>query len=83
MEAKRDAAKLHATPEWLTKDHWEEIRSIYLKARELTVKTNEPHHVDHIVPLLGKTVRGLHVPWNLQVMKGIENMRKNNRMVAS
>ena len=52
--------------------HKEETRLIY---------KNKPsgHDVDHIVPLKGNGVCGLHVPWNLQYLPTIENRKKGNR----
>lgn len=70
---KYQASKLNATPDWLTKEHLAEITSFY-------VNCPDGFHVDHIVPLRGKNVRGLHVPWNLQYLDASSNMRKSNRL---
>lgn len=76
--AKRRAAKLLRTPKWLTKDQLLEIESFYTKAKYLQTLTGIEYHVDHIVPLQGKLVSGLHVPWNLQVIPAVENLKKHN-----
>jgi len=70
----------YATPLWLKEDHWRDMDRFYRKARRLTAKTKVVHHVDHIVPLQGKTVCGLHVPWNLQVLTASENISKSNKL---
>ncbi len=77
--AKRKAAKLQAMPPWLTQRHLDEIVATYTEAQRLTLETNIKHHVDHIVPLQGKEVRGLHVPWNLQILKAEDNLKKSNK----
>jgi hypothetical protein len=76
--AKRRAAKNNATPEWLTQEHLSEIKSFYTQARDCELVSGEKYHVDHIVPLRGETVCGLHVPWNLQVLPADINIAKKN-----
>jgi len=74
-ETKRDKA----TPTWLTETHWLEMNKIYEAARKRTRETGTLYVVDHIVPLNGKEVSGLHVPWNLRVITQAENAAKSNR----
>lgn len=68
-------------PPWLTDEHWEEINTFYLEAKRLTKETGIEHHVDHIYPLRGKLVSGLHVPWNLQVLTAKQNLQKSARLI--
>ena len=74
----RKASKLEATPNWLTEDQQWMIDEIYDLRVQRQEATGVEHHVDHIVPLLGVMARGLHVPWNLQVIPAELNLRKSN-----
>lgn len=65
-----------ATPTWADR---ELIKELYELARKLTEQTGIPHEVDHVIPLQGKEVSGLHVPDNLQVITAEENRRKSNK----
>jgi len=65
-----------ATPQWAD---LEIIRSTYVKAQELTKQTGIPHEVDHIIPIKGEYVSGLHVPANLQILTEYENQSKTNK----
>jgi hypothetical protein len=76
LSIKRWAAKLKRTPPWAD---WAEIQKFYEEATKKTVSTGISHHVDHVIPLQGKLVSGLHVHNNLQVLTGFENMSKSNR----
>lgn len=79
--ATRRARLLNATPAWLTPADLIEINKFYKEAQTRSVFHEEKFHVDHIEPLLGKTSCGLHVPWNLQVLRGAENMSKGNQLL--
>jgi sRNA-binding protein len=80
--AERRAAELRATPRWLSAVQISQIAEFYDIAHARQVQTGVVQHVDHIVPLQGKSVRGLHVPWNLQVLTEAENCSKHNRLLG-
>lgn len=79
IKSTRRARELNAAPKWLTEQDKLEMRQKYLLAKIHESVTGMKWHVDHIVPLKGKKVCGLHVPWNLQVIPATENNRKNNK----
>lgn len=72
--ARRRANKKQATPSWANK---EKIAEFYFAADFLGMITGEWYHVDHIVPINGKTVRGFHVKHNLQVLPRVVNLKKS------
>lgn len=78
--AQYQAAKKSASPPWLTDLHLSQIEIFYDAAEKLTKELGIPFQVDHIIPLRGRQVSGLHVPWNLQVLPGSENVRKGNKL---
>jgi len=79
LVAKYRATKANATPKWLTKEDIKDIEQFYIDAKRLESSTGIPHHVDHIIPLQGDNVCGLHVPLNLQVLTASENTSKSNK----
>ena len=74
-DAARRAKKLQATTQW----GQERVSDFYQKAKELeALNPGVKYHVDHIVPLVGKNVCGLHNHFNLQILTETENKRKGN-----
>lgn len=76
--AERRATMRLAVPKWADK---EQIACVYREAARRTKETGIRMSVDHIVPLKGKTVSGLHVHNNLQILPLIENISKGNRLM--
>lgn len=60
----------------------EDIWTYYFVAKSFTTKFGEKFHVDHIVPLCGIGVCGLHVPWNMRVLSRFQNQTKNNKLIG-
>lgn len=75
----RRASENQATPSWLSEEQKQQIFAVYQHAKECEMLTGDKYHVDHIVPLKGENVSGLHVPWNLQVLPADINLQKGNR----
>lgn len=74
--AARKAAALQRTPPWVD---MAAIRQLHLQAREVSRETGVPHHVDHVLPLQGRLVSGLHVHTNMRVIPARDNIAKGNR----
>lgn len=73
--AKRRAAKICRTPAWAD---LETIKLFYEARQAISEATGKEYHVDHMIPLQGKTVSGLHVPGNLQIIPAERNISKRN-----
>lgn len=72
-QATRRAAKACRTPPWVDR---KALQEAYEFARYLREQMGQPFEVDHVIPLRGKTVSGLHVPWNLRVRPVDANRKK-------
>ena len=78
-QKRREQRKRNATPSWLSDHDLKKVSYLYWLAQDLNLVSDQEYHVDHIVPLQGKNVCGLHVPWNLQILPASLNLRKSNR----
>jgi len=75
----RRAAKSKAIPAWLTEEDWQSMEDINKEAKRIELETGTKMHVDHIHPLKGKLICGLHCPSNLQILTAAENCSKGNK----
>ena len=75
IDMKRKAALIQRTPKWANTG---KIQEYYIRAEKLTRETGIKHEIDHIIPLQGKLISGLHVHNNLQILTQSENRSKKN-----
>jgi hypothetical protein len=74
---KRQLGKLRRVPPWAD---LEAIATVYAQAKEIETNTGVAQHVDHVFPLQGKTVSGLHVAENLRIVPATVNLTKHNTL---
>lgn len=73
------AKRIKRKPRWIKDVFEDEIKIWYRRAKILKQFTGQLWEVDHIVPMNGKKVSGLHVPWNLQLLTKKQNRDKSNK----
>lgn len=78
--AKRRARSREATPSWLSCEQKAQMQRTYKLSALMKEITGLDYHVDHIIPLKGKDVCGLNVPWNLRVIQAKDNLSKSNKL---
>ena len=77
--AKRRAFQKERTVPWSNLEYIKDLYENVKEANDIFKDYGIVFHVDHIIPLQGKLVSGLHVEDNLQVLSAKENLSKNNR----
>ncbi len=80
--ANRRAKELERTPSWTTEPQLHNIKETYKLASIMSKHSLLDFHVDHIIPLQGNIVSGLHTPSNLQILDSGSNLSKNNSFKA-
>lgn len=74
----RSVRMAQATPGWVD---WDAVTQMYADAARLSWQTGVKHHVDHIVPIKGRNVCGLHVQNNMRVIPALLNRQKSNKLL--
>lgn len=72
--------KRTATPKWVTKEQKYMFVKAKMLAQKLTLETGIKYETDHIIPISGELISGLHVPWNIQVITSTYNKKKYNKI---
>ena len=75
LQAERRAKQLQATPSWA---NLKDIERVYIAASNVSKSTKIKHHVDHIIPLQGENICGLHIFNNLCIIPAKMNLQKGN-----
>ncbi len=71
-----------ATPNCIKEGDLRSIECMYKLSKKMSHLFNCDYHVDHIIPLRGRNICGLHVPWNLQVLEAKLNLVKSNGVIS-
>ena len=77
--AKYNAAKLRRIPSWSNEADLKAIKKIYARCRRINKLTGVEHQVDHVIPLQGKNISGLHHSTNLAIIPAALNGSKYNK----
>ncbi len=82
LNAKRRASKIKRIPSWFTESDKLQIEALYSSSIRISKCLEVQHHIDHIIPLNGKLVSGLHIPSNLQIIPEFYNLSKHNSFIG-
>ena len=77
--AKRRSAKIERIPSWSNDDDLKAIKKIYARCKRINKLTGVEHQVDHVIPLQGDSISGLHHSTNLAIIPAALNRSKKNK----